>query len=73
MRWNRIFFVDEILNTDFFRLLVIQRNQPEEYQERLSAFQTLAGVESIADAGHNIHHDQPAALAQLTEQFLLDR
>lgn len=52
------------------RAVAAQRSKPEEYQERLAAFQTLADVERIADAGHNIHHDQPEALAQVMERFL---
>ena len=55
------------------RAVAAQRNQPEEYQERLAAFQTLVDVERIADAGHNIHHDQPQALAKVIEHFLADR
>ena len=54
------------------RAVAAQRSQPEEYQERLAAFQTLTNVERIADAGHNIHHDQPEALAKVIEQFLVD-
>ena len=54
------------------RAVAAQRSQAEEYQERLAAFQTLADVERIADAGHNIHHDQPEALAKVIEQFLVD-
>jgi len=54
------------------RAVAAQRSQPEEYQERLAAFQTLVDVEQIADAGHNIHHDQPEALAKVIEQFLVD-
>ncbi len=54
------------------RAVAAQRSQPEEYQEKLAAFQTLASVERIADAGHNIHHDQPEALAKVIEPFLLD-
>ena len=54
------------------RAVAAQRSQPEEYEEKLAAFQTLAGVERIADAGHNIHHDQPEALAKVIEPFLLD-
>ena len=54
------------------RAVAAQRSQPEEYQEKLAAFQTVAGIERIADAGHNIHHDQPEALAKVIEPFLLD-
>ena len=52
------------------RAVAQQRNKPEEYEERLAVFQTLAGVERIEDAGHNIHHDQPEALAKVIERFL---
>ncbi len=54
------------------RAVAAQRSQPDEYQEKLAAFQTVAGIERIADAGHNIHHDQPEALAKVIEPFLLD-
>jgi pimeloyl-ACP methyl ester carboxylesterase len=53
------------------RAVAAQRSKPEEYQERLAAFQTLTDVERIEDAGHNIHHDQPEALAKVIERFLL--
>ena len=43
---------------------------PERYAARLSAFQNLAGVERVQGAGHNIHHDQPEALAALIEGFV---
>ncbi len=42
----------------------------ERYEARMSAFQNLAGVERVADAGHNIHHDQPEELARLIEGFV---
>ncbi|MCH9675335.1 MAG: alpha/beta hydrolase [Gammaproteobacteria bacterium] len=44
--------------------------QPEGYEERLMALQTLTGVERIDNAGHNIHHDQPEQLAEVIERFL---
>ncbi len=53
------------------RSVAALRSKPEEYQERLAAFQTLVDVERIDDAGHNIHHDQPEALAKVIERFLL--
>ena len=52
------------------RAVAQQRSKPEEYEARLAAFQTLARIERIDNAGHNIHHDQPEALAQVIEQFL---
>ena len=53
----------------YSRAVAQQRSKPEEYEERLSAFRTLAGIERIENAGHNIHHDQPEALAQVIERF----
>ncbi|MGH8742312.1 MAG: alpha/beta fold hydrolase, partial [Burkholderiales bacterium] len=40
-----------------------------QYAERRAAFRNLR-YESIADAGHMLHHDQPEALARLLEAFL---
>ena len=42
----------------------------ERYESRVSAYQNLAGVERVQGAGHNVHHDQPEALAALIEGFL---
>lgn len=53
------------------RAVAQQLAKPEEHQEKLSAFQTLAGVERVENAGHNIHHDQPEALAKIIETFFL--
>ena len=46
------------------------RGQIEGYEERLSAFETLADLVRVGDAGHNIHHDQPEKLAAAIEGFL---
>jgi len=46
------------------------RGQIEGYEERLSAFETLADLVRIEDAGHNVHHDQPELLAAALERFL---
>lgn len=48
-----------------------QRAKPEEYEEKLAAFQTVEGIERIEDAGHNVQTDQPEALARIIEKFLL--
>jgi len=40
-----------------------------ELERRLSHFRRLQRA-TIADAGHMLHHDQPAALARLIEDFL---
>ena len=41
-----------------------------EYEARKRAFPNLV-ARTIADAGHMLHHDQPEALAQAVEEFLL--
>ncbi|MGE0384665.1 MAG: alpha/beta fold hydrolase [Gammaproteobacteria bacterium] len=43
--------------------------RPGGYDDRLDAFGTLEGVERIAGAGHNVHHDQPELLAAAIERF----
>jgi pimeloyl-ACP methyl ester carboxylesterase len=40
------------------------------HAERRAAFRELRHV-TVADAGHMLHHDQPAAVARLIEEFLL--
>ncbi|MDW8468811.1 MAG: alpha/beta hydrolase [Burkholderiales bacterium] len=42
---------------------------PEALAERRAAFRRLR-YETIPDAGHMLHHDQPARLARLIEDFL---
>jgi pimeloyl-ACP methyl ester carboxylesterase len=44
-------------------------NAPEEFRRRLACFSDLH-VATIADTGHNVQHDQPAALAREIEAFL---
>jgi pimeloyl-ACP methyl ester carboxylesterase len=41
-----------------------------QHAERRSAFANLRHV-TVKDAGHMLHHDQPEAVAQLIEEFLL--
>ncbi len=45
---------------------------PNEFEDRASAYQDLQ-IRHIEDAGHNVHHDQPEALAGLLEAFLSGR
>ncbi|HEX2198815.1 MAG TPA: alpha/beta hydrolase [Burkholderiales bacterium] len=40
-----------------------------DHAERRAAFRTLR-YETVADAGHMLHHDQPEAVARLIEEFL---
>ncbi len=42
-----------------------------EYRQRLTAIARLEEME-VADAGHMLHHDQPAAVARLVEEFFAD-
>jgi pimeloyl-ACP methyl ester carboxylesterase len=42
---------------------------PDDIAERRAAFRDLKQV-TVADAGHMLHHDQPAAVARLLEGFL---
>ena len=44
-------------------------SDPREYHRRLNAFAN-AQVVTIADAGHNLQHDQPEAVAAALERFL---
>jgi pimeloyl-ACP methyl ester carboxylesterase len=41
----------------------------EEWKERMDAVPQLS-LEKIAGAGHMLHHDQPAAVAKLIEDFV---
>ena len=43
--------------------------QPSQLAERRSAFRNLR-YETVPDAGHMLHHDQPKAVARLLEGFL---
>jgi pimeloyl-ACP methyl ester carboxylesterase len=49
---------------------VMKRHQadPDDYRARLDCFRSVREV-SLADAGHNMHHDQPEKLAELLEDF----
>jgi pimeloyl-ACP methyl ester carboxylesterase len=44
-------------------------HQAEEFELRTQAYQDLQ-IRHIAQAGHNIHHDQPEQLARIIEDFL---
>lgn len=44
-------------------------DDPDEYARRLGCFADVE-VRRIADAGHNLQHDQPAAVAAALEAFL---
>lgn len=43
---------------------------PEEFQRRLGCFADVR-LETVSDAGHNVQHDQPEAVAALLETFLV--
>lgn len=42
---------------------------PQEFERRAMAYGDLR-IEHVQDAGHNVHHDQPEALAALIEDFM---
>jgi len=44
-------------------------SMPDEFERRSRAYRGLR-IEHIAQAGHNIHHDQPERLAEAIEKFL---
>ena len=44
-------------------------NDPEEFKRRTNCFRN-GQVVPIADAGHNVQHDQPECVAQVIEAFL---
>ncbi len=48
-----------------------RREAPEEFDQRSAAIRRLR-VETLAGAGHMMHHDQPRALARLVEAFLME-
>lgn len=43
--------------------------EPDEFQRRVGSFSNIQ-IRTVADAGHNLHHDQPAIVAGLLEDFL---
>ena len=45
------------------------KDSPEQFAERKQAFRHFS-ESTIADAGHMLHHDQPARVAKVVEDFL---
>ena len=45
-------------------------SNPQALEDRKSCYRDLQ-IEVVEGAGHNIHHDQPEALARLVERFML--
>lgn len=45
---------------------------PEDYARRRAAYKNLR-YETVQEAGHMMHHDQPEAVAKLIEAFLAER
>lgn len=41
-----------------------------EYRRRIECFRDIKEV-TLEDSGHNMHHDEPAAVARLIEEFML--
>ncbi|MBT6273060.1 MAG: alpha/beta hydrolase [Chromatiales bacterium] len=52
------------------RFINMMRGQEGGYEERLAAFSSLVDIVRVEEAGHNIHHDQPAALAKAIDGFM---
>ena len=70
--WRRIIAPVLWIEGEHSRAIANLLGQPQGYEERLMALQTLRQVERIKGAGHNIHHDQPERLAQTLEAFLMN-
>lgn len=45
---------------------------PDELAERIGCFKNIS-IQTIANSGHNLHHDQPECVARALETFLADR
>jgi pimeloyl-ACP methyl ester carboxylesterase len=45
-------------------------HDPEEFEQRIACFKERT-ILTITEAGHNLQHDQPTAVAQAVEAFLL--
>ena len=43
----------------------------EDYAERRAAYKVLR-YETVQEAGHMLHHDQPARVARLIEEFFAE-
>ncbi|MBI5900130.1 MAG: alpha/beta hydrolase [Rhodocyclales bacterium] len=43
----------------------------DEYRARIACFKDIREVE-VQDSGHNLHHDQPAEVARLIEEFFVE-
>ena len=44
-------------------------NDPDEFSKRLGYFKDIR-IQTIANSGHNLHHDQPECVARALEDFL---
>lgn len=53
----------------FFREIFSGDEAQADYRERIASFADIR-VETVADASHNLHHDQPEAIARLIEDFI---
>lgn len=47
---------------------LVLEQRPREFAERAAAFRNLR-IQTVKDAGHMMHHDQPRAVARLVEDF----
>ncbi len=56
-------------DTDIWRWLGTKEEARVEFDRRISHFKQVR-CETLADAGHMVHHDQPEHIARLVEEFL---
>ena len=61
----------EATETDIWRMIGSKQQARAEIDRRMQFIQHLR-TEWIANAGHMLHHDQPAILANVVEQFLME-
>jgi pimeloyl-ACP methyl ester carboxylesterase len=55
--------------TDSFVFKQLFAHDSDEYRARIACFKDIREAR-IEDSGHNMHHDQPAEIARLIEEFL---
>jgi pimeloyl-ACP methyl ester carboxylesterase len=67
--WRRVSAPALLVNGRDSHIRAWLQDHPEQFAERKAAFGNLR-EEELEDCGHMMHHDQPAKLARLIEEFL---
>jgi pimeloyl-ACP methyl ester carboxylesterase len=67
--WRRVTAPTLLVSGKDSHILAWLKDVPEQVAERKKAFRDLREVE-LEDCGHMMHHDQPARLAAVMEEFL---